>query len=80
MNNGERYEKITIYTNFVDKNADYAIIDYTNGNQTLQKKIPSWEITDALSEFEFQMKRRIVYGKDVEVKNVVDYLNKGKTK
>ena len=84
-NDGERYKKITIYSDLINRDADYAIIDYEKNighirENNLQKKVPGMLIRDALTEFQMQEGRKIVYGKDVEVKDVNELLNAGKKK
>ena len=76
LSGGEKYKKITIYSDFVNRNADYAIINYEKNGDEFEKKIPSSAIKYALEEFEKQKKKNIVYGKDVEVMNVNDIIEK----
>lgn len=83
FDDGERYKKVTIYSDLVNRDADYAIIDYEKNlghihEDNLQKKVPSMLIRDALAEFQTQEQRKIVYGKDVEVKNVNELINERK--
>ncbi len=78
----EKYIKITIYSDFVNKNTDYAVIDYEKSGVEgiLQKEIPSWEIKNALAEFALQKKKKVKYGKEVEVININKINKEGRRK
>ena len=70
--NFEAYMKISVYTDDINHNNDYAIIKYRVYSPNLSfkeysKKIPGYLIGRAIGEFEHQKGKKLDYGKEFEV-------------
>ncbi len=75
-NNWEIYTKITIYSDPNNQNNDYAVINYEvyKPNEIVKeysKIVPHYLINQAINEFEFQKRAKLIPGKEIEIKNLI---------
>ena len=75
-NNWEIYNKITIYSDPNNHNNDYAIINYEVYKpyevvKEYTKVIPSYLINQAINEFEYQKRNKLIPVKELDIKNII---------